>query len=242
MKHLLILFFLSTLTFATARLVLYQGGEHATDHVRHTQKRVLKGGGGTVGNPKAKPTGRDLGQLTVDHWKWNLCGGDGNGGSVFAFFDPECPQQVDVPNKWVFLAGGLDDSSERSCDVSKKDFILIPVINYIYLADTDQGETLDDAKAYCNEKTAESVATKATIDGKDAKVVRLQGAVESFDITCPDDIVAIFDVNVNGWPMASDGLWVVIEPLSKGHHLIELAGENSNAGIELDFKYTLTAK
>jgi hypothetical protein len=203
--------------------------------------RVLKGGGGTVGNPNAKPTGRDLGQLTIDHWKWNLCGGDGNGGSIFAFYNLECPQQVDVPKKWVFLAGGVDDSAERSCHVSKKDFILIPVINCIYLSDTDQGETLDDAKAYCREKIDGSVATKAIIDGKDAKVVRLQGAVESFDITCPDDIVAIFDVNVNGWPMASDGLWVVIEPLSKGQHLIELAGEDSD-GFELDFKYTLTAK
>ncbi len=198
----------------------------------------------------------DLGQLTLDHWNWDLCGGDGDGGAVDAFRNPECPQQEDVPEIWTFLAGGVDESSEggldstdRSCVVSMNKFpILIPALPPLLTFPSPRMEkTLEDAIAIVKAAFDNSSVSKATIDGIDilngvdmdgtkAKVVPLFGEIESFVSTCPSDMLSLFGIDLNGLPTATSGYWVVIESLSEGEHITELAGGS------LDFKYTLTVE
>jgi len=106
MKFLMLtLFFLSTLAFATAGLLTWGAQEQheliEEDNDVTTTNRVLKGGGATVSDPKARPTGRSLSKLSIDWWKWYLCGGDGNVGELD--FPSDSPN---AQNRLVFLKAG----------------------------------------------------------------------------------------------------------------------------------------
>jgi hypothetical protein len=41
-------------------------------------------------------------------------------------------------------------------------------------------------------------------------------------------------------PAASDGTWLMVEPLSSGMHTIEFGGAGLNTGFTLDVTYTVT--
>lgn len=241
----IVVFFLTMLAFAAAEIKIIQlPGTHGPSH--HLRRDLKKKVG--IGNASAKPTGKDLGQLTLDHWDWNICGGDGDGGDVFAFSLDECPEQEDVPEKWTFLAGDARDppASTRSCTVSKKKFLLIPIVNTIcFKGDVDcpeEGSCLPTVVEHCSEASEDMQATKATVDGKDAKVVRLLGKVEEYHSTCPQDTLSVTGgFNVIGDPAATEGLWVVIPPLSKGEHTLEFAGSNGD-DFSLEFTLTLDAE
>eukprot|EP00956_Cyclotella_meneghiniana_P034600 scaffold106553_cov35-Cyclotella_meneghiniana.AAC.3 len=224
--------------------------EHHYDHSHLALRRRLP----VIGNSQAKPGGEDLGRLSLDHWGWNLCGGDGNGGETdWAFFSPECADQVGVPDKYFFIAGVYSNSGgSRQCDVPKNKFVLVPIINTIcYFTDVEDDcdgltaeECLPVTADFCADAADQNVVTHALLDGEDVldKVVRLAGGDAYYQVPCPDD-----------WPIANmpadmsvyavDGFWLVIPPLSKGEHTIALAGWTpTDQGIfALDFVIEVNA-
>lgn len=222
----------SHLTFCS---IIYQSpgnDEHHYDHSHLALRRRLP----VIGNSQAKPGGEDLGRLSLDHWAWNLCGGDGDGEDKFAFYSPECADQVDVPDKYFFIAGVNSASGgSRQCDVPKNKFVLIPIINNICY-ETDVEPQCDDLTPeeclpivadFCAGISQILTATHALLDGEDVldKVVRLVGGDADFQPSCPEEWGALTGGYVNG-VYAVDGLWLAIPPLSKGEHTIALAGNN----------------
>ena len=222
----------SHLTFCS---LIYQSpgnDEHHYDHSHLALRRRLP----VIGNSQAKPGGEDLGRLGLDHWAWNLCGGDGDGGDGFALFNEECADQVGVPDKYFFIAGLSTNSSSvdsRQCDVPKNKFVLIPVINTLWW-ETDVNctnltpeECLPVLTTASTAAADKFVTTHALLDDKDVsdKVVRLQGGDATFQVPCPEDW-AVSVTNYTDGVYTSDGLWLVIPPLSKGEHTIALAGNN----------------
>lgn len=180
---------------------------------------------------KGKPHGQDLGQLTMDHWGWNLCGGDGDGGDTFAFFNPECAGQEDVPDGFQFLAGIAGLGGNRVCTLPKNKFIFLPVINSIcWEGDGDcEGmnteDTIDCLLDFCKEWVdgVNEGTLEAALDGKDLEIRRLVGQTESFDY-CPTDVGTIAPTLI-GVPSTTDGYWVLIPPLSVGEHELTYFGE-----------------
>jgi len=77
-------------------------------------------------------------------------------------------------------------------------------------------------------------------------MVRLFGTDSSFDSKCIDDLDALFEVGpthtLAGVPSAPDGYYVVIRPLSKGKHVVELLATTSCDDCTYKTKYTLTVE
>ncbi len=90
------------------------------------------------------------------------------------------------------------------------------------------------AKAFQNTATGLS----ATIDGHDVPDIeryRVQSPV--FDFTAPDNNVLFIPGPVSGQSV-SDGVWILLAPLSRGEHVIHFAA--SFPGFPLDVTYNIT--
>ena len=196
----------------------------------------------------AKPTNNpELSQLQFDHWHWNICGGDGDGSDIFAFFNDECAKQEDVPVGSFFIAGALND--ERMCNVGKGDTVFIPVVNTIWWAAPGLAGDVNCARLkreQCAAKLLRAVRKigfeleRATFDGEDIsdQILDLSGTTLEWGSDCPDDFAAVGVPTSDEFVWAARGLWFVIPPLKPGTHIISLAGNNGD-GFSLDFEIKL---
>jgi NAD-dependent dihydropyrimidine dehydrogenase PreA subunit len=162
--------------------------------------------------------------LTLDHWAWNICGGDGDGPATFAFFEQKCPKQVDVPDGYFFQAG--TKRKRRNCKASAGTTALIPIINV--LRTIDEGETEEEGLAFLSGCLDLATATKAKVNGQDVPVLRLAASTDSFDLPCPVE-AAGFDFPLEPFWFASDGYWVAVDldeynNKVNNHVVIDLAG------------------
>ena len=217
-----------------------------------------------IGNPKASVKGLDLGELSLEHWAWNVCGGDGEEGIVFGFFDPSCTGQEGVPEK-IFYINGAPDPGFRECSVPKDHFIFVPIFSGLYIFYTDEvicsGEACCSGIEDCCELTEENknaccsslgeceelamkdhelltyVVDNAELDGDDVSSKALELKASSYPF--PESQSCPSDLAVLGYEAESIGLaaigqWLFIPPLSPGEHTISLAGHREEDGV-IDF-------
>jgi hypothetical protein len=172
------------------------------------------------------PYGRNYVDWTVEWWRWIL----GIPKRVNPVVDSSGEYTtMNQQNRDVFfLAGKLAEEDgilpERSCNVSVRKSILVPVINceanlleYPELK-TDMG-IINHVKN--DEDTI--VLHECYLDGKEITAERISSGHELFEVKLVED--NLFDVGGGGITRASvDGYWVFLKPLPRGKHTISFQG------------------
>ncbi len=156
-----------------------------------------------------------------------------------------------------FLAGApgiTDQTIARTCTVPPGKYLFFPVLNYINDYPCPDpgfqpypGQTLEEflrAGAVSALGAASSIVVE--VDGEsfpDGELFRFTSRM--FDFTGDPSLIA-FDPCITGSVQqgASDGWWIMIEPLPSGEHTVHFAGTNTANGpaFTLDVTYTLTVQ
>lgn len=187
---------------------------------------------------------RNLGEWSVRWWQWALAVPK-PANPMLDTTGAACDTNQRGP-VW-FLAGYFGDSStpiERKCNLSKRKYILFPVANTIWVQTPtdDPSFTEDDYRRLASEFLPPSVGgdLEATLDGKPilysphTPITRTQSPV--FTATFPDDNVFGQTADqLTGFPIVSDGWWVLLPPLSPGEHVLHF-----RAGAKQNITYRLT--
>lgn len=147
-----------------------------------------------------------------------------------------------------FLAGGFGSSTiRRSCLVPVGKALYFPLVNVVYRpAPDDDGQTCEQAKASAAMTNASAIDLFAEIDGKPVPDVK------RFRIASKDcfDLYARMPTRMRpyrGFPSATDGFWLLLQPLSPGRHVLKFGGkyggESPYAGQMIqDIQYQLTVQ
>src|SRR5262245_56063587 len=176
----------------------------------------------------AKPYGKTYGEWSAAWWQWAL--------SIPADRNPItdttgqfCDEGQSGP-VW-FYAGTFGNSAERSCSVPAGKAIFMPVYNWIFGAGVfDCDPTVPDvpcdvpalqAAAAANTDAADVL--EVTIDGVPVQNVRGYRASSPgpFSITYPENSVVGAAAGTY-YPQVSDGFWLMLVPLTKGGHTLEV--------------------
>jgi hypothetical protein len=149
-----------------------------------------------------------------------------------------------------FTCNGVVTTAHRSCKVPTGTALFFPLLNGE--ADniaTTPALTLDQLKALAAQN-AEASELHASIDGSPlANLFSYRAAFAPFRFTVPaiDNIFQLFGFSVPGtdwpntsvFPVASDGYWLMVEPLPPGSHTINFGGTGAG-GFQIDITYDLT--
>ncbi len=187
--------------------------------------------------PHSKPYGKTYGEWTASWWQWAI--------------------SIPVPVHPLFDAGGCDTGQSgpvwflggaftgtatvRECTVPEGKSILIPIANVECSTvepppffGGNEEELRACAKSFMDTATITSFIVDGKALGKFDKY-RVQSPVYSFD--APADNVLFIPGPVSGLSV-SDGVWILLAPLSEGHHTIHFVA--SFPGFPLDVTYHLT--
>lgn len=204
-----------------------------------------------VAPPNSNPHGASYAQWGAAWWQW-----------VFALHanvplnplrttgDVDC--SYGQSGQVWFLAGTLTSgSTSRNCQVPTGTWLFFPVLNAwsdnVAVSRPVTVETLKEQAAFY----ADASELHATIDGVPVqKLFAYRAAAAPFGYTVPadDNMLQYFGANVPGtdwpstfiFPAASDGYWLMLEPLSPGSHTINFGGTGKNTGFQIDITYTIT--
>ena len=141
--------------------------------------------------------------------------------------------------KTWFLAGTPDGRVvERTCTVPVGRRLFFPLVSATFFI-TEPGETKEQARQAVTDFIREvlkdpDLSIEVTVDGKEVKSKRIDRArTRFFNVTFPEDnIFAEFGVERGKYETISNGLWVLLPPLSKGEHTIHW--EVSAPNVDLD--------
>lgn len=189
--------------------------------------------------------GRSTADLSSDWWKWAMSSPDEiNPVRDISGIHCDTGQRGNV---W-FLAGGFGSSKiRRSCEIPDGKHIFFPVINMVYFPrEANNGYTCEQAKSNAAVNNETAIDLFAEIDGvtvKEPKSFRVR-AEKCFDVF---DWIPTADKPYNAYPSASDGYWILLNPLKKGKHTIKFGGRYNNKttafGRNLqDIEYEITVK
>jgi hypothetical protein len=178
--------------------------------------------------PNSTPYGHSYGEWAARWWQWAL--------SIPADRNPLADTSGEFCDEgqsgpvW-YLAGTFGNSADRECTVPAGKAIFVPVFNWIFgsgVFDCDPtvpGVPCDvdtlRAKAAANTEAAEDL--DVIIDGVPVQNVRAYRASspEPFSITYPENSVVGVPSGTY-FPQVADGYWLMLAPLSKGQHTIQL--------------------
>jgi hypothetical protein len=168
-------------------------------------------------------------KLTAEWWQW-AAGVPGQKNPLNDLTGANCAhgQQGSV---W-FLAGGIGSSAiHRSCTVPAGEALFFPLINMVsYPNEYSNSENFscEDAKAKAADNNATAVDLFAIVDGvaiSDLKNFRAS-STECFDFFAR---VPKYLQPYSGYPSATDGFWLLLKPLPKGHHVIQFGARYNNS-------------
>lgn len=186
--------------------------------------------------------GQSIGEWSAKWWQWAL--------SIPASTNP----MLDMDGRFChvgqkgpvwFLAGIFSGGTvNRNCTVPKDKFILFPIANSFWInsALDDPKNTELDYRQFAIDALPHPVGEEieATLDGRPiifnpkTPITRSQSPL--FTATFP--IGNVFGVDpslLTGYPIVSDGFWVILPPLNRGTHTLHF-----QAGQSQDVTYHLT--
>ena len=179
--------------------------------------------------------GVPLGDWTAQWWRW------AQNAAIAPYRDPDgrlCDMGQSGP---VWFLAGTDGTIEptRRCVVPEGKYLLLPVINMVYWQRTDVRKRMPCAElqrgsAVNNDRLVSAVVV---LDGKPLGDMRLH-RVRS-------DGCFAFDPEDASSPLAAaDGYWLMLKPLSRGHHTISVganygAPDQAYGGMVQNFEYEL---
>ena len=149
----------------------------------------------------------------------------------------------------VFLAGTTGGSDVRSCTISSKKSILVPLINAECSVLEGDGTTPAELRACARHKFADNFTNfTLTIDGVPVpNLTEFRVGSPVFTFTAVDNnpfgTIAKEPAVLPGTTHAvADGYWALIPPLPAGTHTITFGGEAPAFDFKTQATYTLTVK
>jgi hypothetical protein len=211
-----------------------------------------------VAPPNSNPHGASYGLWGAAWWQWvfSLPSRPPDGLPNPLFTDGAVDCSFGQSGHVWFLAGRICftcvgvTTAHRNCKVPTGTALFFPILNGE--ADniaTKPPLTIEQLQALAAQGAAAS-ELHATIDGSPlVDLFRYRAAFAPFRFTVPatDNIFQFFGFSVPGsdWPnttvspVASDGYWLMVEPLSPGKHSINFGG-TAPSGFQLEITYDLT--
>lgn len=192
-----------------------------------------------------KVEGNSIADLSADWWKWAMSSpNEINPVRDTSGVHCDIGQRGSV---W-FLAGGFGSSKiKRSCVIPEGRYLFFPVINMAYWpSQENNGFTCEQAKSNAAVNNETAIDLFVELDGvavKDPKTFRVS-TEKCFDIF---DWMPTAIKPFNAYPSASDGYWILLNPLKSGKHTIKFGGRYNNSssayGRNLqDIEYEITVK
>lgn len=186
----------------------------------------------------------NLGELTVRWWQWAMAL------PVEPYLDPDgslCPLGH-MGHVW-FLAGtdGVRDDIVRTCEVPLGVPLLLPVVNR-YAARPFAAPRLGDTVPECEQLQAQAamppdglVRAKVTLDGVELGPVTAHRVPSA---GCFNPYPWLPEPEGKPAPLAaSDGYWLLLDPLPPGRHVLDVDAHYRREGFEIvqRFRYVLQA-
>jgi len=187
----------------------------------------------------AQPYGRSWGEWTASWWQWAM--------SMPISANPlmetaDCTASQSGP-VW-FLGGSFVNATvTRDCTIPAGKAILFPVLN-VECSTVEPppffGENEAELRACVASMMDATADYFAFIDGQPVENLenyRLQSPLFSF--SAPADNVLFVPGPVSG-ESVSDGVWLLLTPMSAGNHTIRFGGTFTGFGLTLDVTYNIT--
>lgn len=183
-------------------------------------------------------------EMTEDWWRWAMM--QGQGGPVGDTTGALCAmgQQGDV---W-FLAGGFGSTRvQRSCDVPAGRKLFFPLVNMVYYAPArGRGLNCDQARRAAAVNNDMAIELFAELDGApfDSSAFHRLRSRSCFDVFARVPPQLGF---YNAYPSASDGFWIMLQPLAPGEHVLKFGGRYNQSASAYgrmiqDIEYRLTVR
>lgn len=195
-----------------------------------------------VGTFDSHTVGPGTPQLSAEWWQWAMSASDAEN----PLSDPtgtNC-SVGQLGDTW-FLAGGFGSSKiRRTCTVPAAKRLFFPLINMAYWPRRGvKSITCEDTKSAAALNNETAIDLFAEIDGnvlKNLKQYRLKSD-KCFDLFArvPSSVRPY-----NAYPSASDGYWLLLQPLPRGRHVLKFGGRYNRASPEYgrmvqDIEYVL---
>lgn len=166
--------------------------------------------------------GKTYGEWSAEWWKWafsipsssNPLMDDGSG---------EFCAEGQSGDVW-FLAGSWVGTTKIECEVPAGKAIFFPIVNAECSRIEGNGETEEELRACANAIMDNVTVTNVTVDGRQLKNLddyRVESDLFLFKL--PNDNV--LGLCSGSSPSVADGYWIMLEPLSKGKHVIYVYGK-----------------
>jgi hypothetical protein len=191
---------------------------------------------------RTKVLGKSYADWSAAWWRW-VFGTDATASDVFANGTVDCG--YNQPTRDVlFLAGPFNSSGtiNRTCDspITTSTFVFLPVLN-IECSNLEVGTDFYGATPSARRDCAQSFAfedMQAAIDGRPVS------DLAHYAVTSPDFSFTGVPGNAGGvvgsGSSTSYGVWLMLQPLSRGPHKITFGGYFPDFGYTLDVTYHIT--
>jgi hypothetical protein len=192
--------------------------------------------------PGAAVNARTSEQLSAEWWQWAMSADD----EISPIRD-STGANCSVGQKGAvwFLAGGFGSSKiRRTCTVLAGRSLFFPIINMVYMpARGYKTLTCEQARAAAALNNDTAIDLFAELDGVPIPDLRRYRVATQ---QCFDAYARIpeFKRSINGFPSASDGYWLLLQPLAKGKHLLKFGGRYNRSSEDFgrmvqDIEYEL---
>ncbi len=181
----------------------------------------------------------DPGQLSADWWKWALQKPADQSPLVGSYSGgPQCQGQR---GGVFFLAGSLTgEPVTRECTVPSGTPIFLPLVNS-FCGDVKGTGSEQEFRQCANEsldQLLQGSTTFITVDGNPVDVSGQRAESPLFTVTLPQNNV--LGAPPGAYDVVSDGVWVLLPPLSEGTHTIHFGVTGGE--FTQDNTYILTVK
>jgi hypothetical protein len=195
-------------------------------------------------DPRVMPPHSEMYGVTYGEWSarlidWVLSIPPAN----HPFFNPDiCDVKQSTP-VWFMSGTFANVPVTRSCTIPAGMAVFIPLVswftdNVAFCPGCTEDEMLAQLDMFMSWTDYSSLG--ATIDGVDVSdltAYRVQSPLTDFTVT---------SANIAGWPigfttqLVTDGVYLLLAPLSVGHHVIHIEAEIPATGFDLDMTYDVT--
>lgn len=184
-------------------------------------------------------------ELTAEWWQWAMSTSEENS-PLTDRTGKRCG--VNQRGEVWFLAGGFGSAKvKRECSLPAGKKVFFPLVNMVHWRPEDSNDlTCDDVKAYAAMNNDSAMDLFAELNGKpiqDLKQFRL-ASKECFNVFAR---VPASAGAYNAFPSATDGFWVLLDPLPPGRHTLKFGGRYNNKSADFgrmaqDIEYVLTVQ
>ena len=207
-----------------------------------------------VAPPSSNPLGTSYGRWGSEWVKW-VMGLPATGHPLFQAGQVKCSDNQ-VGHVWFLVGIWGANTVQRSCDVPSGTWLFFPLIN-VWADNVGYQKTppTNYSAAELKQMAGDFILAgelHATIDGKPVQglfAYRAADAGFSYNLPPTDNMQQIQGNDAPGaaWPpdkpmvgpVACDGYWLMLEPLSPGAHTISFGGSAKNGYLQVDVSYSI---